>query len=836
MKNLRRWQLDSTAPYALHIAADARLSQTDYEDDQSWELSLGLADTPALSLQTQYGGRVGLASLVPMWWHDNRAIYQAQTYAKPPVVVAFAPAYLEVEARLTPELALVAEYWVMESHAVGARFTIENRGTQPAALRLDLFGHVGAQNKEQPLAILSLANGTNALSMGRMNDLEPVVVLENATAQLPVGGKASPKIGCELKVAPGEKTIVRWVHAGLGRMLSALERAQYWLAQDWDAAFAQIDDAAAAVPVIDTGDVSQDAAIAFSYMQLVHAFLRPTHQLPHASFVANRTPAYGYNRKSAARGWSGQLPHVAYLVAPAIASIAPAMAYGVLKNYLAVQAEDGSIDMRPGLGGQRQDVLCPPLLARLAWEIWQNTHDNVFLRDVFPGLTRFLNRWSERDLDTDGDVLPEWQDERQTGYVFWPTFGAGQPWAQNLDIRRVETPDMAAYLLSELRSLQEIGLELYEASSHEFDERIQVLQRLLERLWYKGRYAYQDRDGHNTAPAQVVLEEARADEEHILALKLDQPARLVVHVSGGTGKTPAASLLLEGLDADGGRITEEVDLKAFSWGYGGGGFTSSRVYAQVDRVRFTGLSRVFRVSVHTVDLTRLDINAVLPLWSGHVPEVNVAPLVNLVMSAGHFVRPGGLTIVSAQDPNFDPASARGGGGTWPYWTTLIAEGLLAYGKTQAAVDLLKRLLKTQTEVLRQQKRFSEFYHSDEPIGLGETSFLSGIVPLHLLMKVLGVRILNPVRVWTGGAFVWGAPVTVRQHGVTVYRASDGTQITFPTGHQVTLNADAPWQEVVDPTTGDNPVPAALAALPTLPESAPTTAPNRVIIQVEHDDN
>jgi hypothetical protein len=66
MKNLRRWLL--SRPYALPLAADARLSSTDYHDDQVWELSPGVpgSDAPALVLQTRYGGRVGLASLVPL--------------------------------------------------------------------------------------------------------------------------------------------------------------------------------------------------------------------------------------------------------------------------------------------------------------------------------------------------------------------------------------------------------------------------------------------------------------------------------------------------------------------------------------------------------------------------------------------------------------------------------------------------------------------------------------------------------------------------------------------------------------------------------------------------
>src|SRR5512145_1552079 len=165
MGSLRRWQLEPTAPLSLQIAADARLSSTDYADDQTWELALGTLDAPALVLQTQYGGRAGLVSLLPLWQHDGRMVYQAQAYAKPPLLTGFAPGYLRAQAALTLQLTLQAEYWVMDSHAVGARFTLTNDTPEPATVRLDLFGHVGLNSKEQAINLLTTPEGVNAIHL-----------------------------------------------------------------------------------------------------------------------------------------------------------------------------------------------------------------------------------------------------------------------------------------------------------------------------------------------------------------------------------------------------------------------------------------------------------------------------------------------------------------------------------------------------------------------------------------------------------------------------------------------------------------------------------------------
>ena len=842
---LKRWRLDGASPYALQLAADARLARTDYLDDQIWELLPGIAETPALTLQTSYGGRVTQAMIVPMWVQDGRSIYEARTYAVPPVITAFAPGYAQAEGKITPELSFVAEYWVMESHAVGARYTVKNIGNTDASLRLEIFGHVTADRKDQPLAIMSLADETNALSFGKLarilgqqvmeNWLEPVVVLENGQAEIPLHGKATPKIATELTIPAGGETRVRWVHAGLSRMQSSLERGRFWLDQDWDKSFQAIFDAAAAIPSIETGDEDQDVAIAFSYHHLVQSFMRPTNHLPYASFVTTRLAEKGFSKsgdgKDYDRGWNGQNPQVAYLAALGIASISGELAQGIVQNYLAVQETNGAIDLKPGLGGQRQNLLCTPVLARLAWHIYQFTEDRAFLQQIYPGLLNFYNRWSEHDVDVDGDVMPEWQDERQMGYVFFPTFGNRESWGQNVDIRKLETPDMAAYMLSETLHLSSIAKEIQDSGAYELYNRLVGLQQFMEKLWYNERYAYQERDTDITAPRVDILTDVAADMEHLPAMKLDPATRLIVYVSGGTGRVPRASLFIQGIDRHGNEVSETVPLEQFIWGYSGGTYTSMHIYQQVDRIRFEGLSRVYKVNVHSLDTTRIDINALMPLMLTALPDNRLEPLIKLLTDEAHFWRSSGVSIVSAQDPNYDPSSAKGGGGVWAYWITLIGEGLIDAGRGDLAAQMVKSLLKTQTHTLKQQKTFREFYHSDEPIGLGEKGHLGGVVPVYLLLRTLGVQIVDRYRVYAGGQFHWGSDVTVEQYGVTVTRTSKGTTVTFPSGKKVKLKADAERQLIEDDAA---PLPVVPIQTVMPPVETPTGKVKRVVIEVQED--
>jgi len=197
-----------------------------------------------------------------------------------------------------------------------------------------------------------------------------------------------------------------------------------------------------------------------------------------------------------------------------------------------------------------------------------------------------------------------------------------------------------------------------------------------------------------------------------------------------------------------------------------------------------------------MDTTRLDSNAVLPLWSAGLPAEHMAELITLLKNPDLFWRASGVSMNAADDANYDPRNALGSGGVWLYWLTLVGEALIEAGDIEAATDLIQRILGVQTQVLKATKRFSEFYHSDESEGLGEPSNISGIVPVHLLTRVLGVRIISARKVWIGGRFVWGKPVTIQQHGVVVERNAEETKLTFPNGVIKTVSDDN-WQEVTD---------------------------------------
>lgn len=834
---MRRQQLDPDQPFEYVIAADARSSRTDYCDDQAWRVSLGARQEAALAFQTQFGGRADLVSLEPVFRISDEAFQQQWAFAQRPVITHFAPNLIQLEASPTADLELVARFWAMESRAAGGEFQLSNLGSEDRSVQLELHGSVIIGGRKRRLNVLTLADGTLALHLGEIGEINPVVTLEGAGIEIYGGRIRGAKLGTRFTLSAGHSARIPFVCAGLGDMRDSFSLAMNWLSRPWDRHYAQIDRQAAAVPSISTGNADWDRVIDLSYATLQKAFMNATDALAQPSFVGSRAVNRGWSRNGRGddhiRAWAGQDPTAAYLALPASADIDPSLAKAVIRNYLATQDESGFIDRQPGLGGQRQYMLMMPLLARMSWLVVDRTTDKDFAAEIYPGLQLFFQRWLADDMDADGDGAPEWQTERQSGYVAFPTFGSGRGWAQGADIRLLETPELLGYLISEAAALCQLAQVLDDAEAQAIHtQQLNKLEALLEEFWVGRRYGYRDRDTHAHSAGIELLRGGAGDERHLINETFSTPTRVIVRIVGGVSQIPRIRLTLVGQDEDGAPRTIEADVDDFRWQNRQGVFTAPQPLSALHSLEVAGLSRVYKVYASTIDSSRLDINALMPLWTGRLPKQRSEALVALALDEAHFLRPNGLTMISASDPDFDPSNARGGGGIWMFWQALLGEGMLAVGFRAESTDLLQRTLTFLARVLEREGKLSQFYHADEIQGFGEAHHIAGIAPLKWLSDVLGVQIRNAESVLVGGEFSWGASVRIEQHGVIVQRSANGIEIDFPSGHSEKLPANAPLQMVADP----RPATAETDEAPALAAPAVPADPDRGTVVIEVDDS
>ncbi len=840
MQNLRPLEIDAASMFRFDLAADARMSPTDYADDQAWTVHLGTGERAAIAMQTQYGGRAGLVSLVPIWRIGQGQVYQQQSYHCAPRVTHFAANFLRVRAEIVPQLLLKARFWVMDSHAAGGEFVLDNHGEEAIELWLELFGHVAINDQSCKLNILTLGDYSLALHLGQIGNINPVVTMESAGYEVYGGRISSPKLGCRLTLEPQDSARIPFVVAGLAEMRDSHSVAMNWMSRPWDSYFERIDREAAAVPRISTGEAKWDRLIDLSYVLLLQSMLKGNDLLPHPSFVANRASNRGWSRRGDGsdhiRAWSGQDPTLAHLSVPVLANIKADYAAGIIRNYLVTQDASGMVDRQPGLAGQRQGLLMMPLLARMACEFYQRTGDSAFVAEVFPSLRAFFERWLQDDLDADRDGVPEWRSERQIGYVAFPTFGMGQGWAQGADVREMETPDLLAYLCSEAEALCAMARLLgHDTAENQLGNHLNRLQERLESFWNGSRYCYRDRDSHLSSESIELLRGGAGDEKHIIERSLPAPNRVAVRIVGGVSQRPRISLRLKGRDEQGRDCLIEADVEEFLWQNRQGIYTTDQALTQIDSIEAKGLSRVYKVYAKTIDSSRLDINHLLPLWTGALPKDRAAALVKIALDEKHFLRPNGITMVSVSDANFDASNARGGGGIWMFWLSLVGEGMVKSGFRKEATFLVRRVLERLSQILERDGHLSQFYHADELKGYGEDHHIGGIVPLKLLNDVIGIEIMSSQKVRLSGAFNWGQEIRVEQHGVCVIRNAERTHVEFPSGHQELLPSDLDWlilQDPAPPAVSDDRAEEAVSPHPEQIPSLANSGDELIVIDVD----
>ncbi len=825
---MREWNLTYTDPMAPRIAADARSGRTIAADDQVWQLHLGKPDEPALSLETRYGGRVGIARLVPIWFAGRRQIYESQGYHNPPVLTHFAPDYLRLRAGLTLHLALTYEFWTMESQAVGGRFTCHNTGDQAQELRFDLTVQAAREEKTLQMFFLTLENNQVALQMGRLPNLQPVLLLDGAEQLTSTQARLSRTV----TIAPGQQIAIRWVLASLPDRDSSLMLAYKWLSDPgWDVAIRQIEARADAAPQIETGHKEWDAALAWSQQLILRSFLGATGSLPRPSFVESRKPNQGFAISGVHTGgfaypWGGQtVPNALHIAAP-VALAAPDLAKGIVRNFLAVQRDDGWIDAKPGLDGQRVNVLAAPMLASLAYEVYNITRDKDFLADSLDGLLAFFERWFKPDVDRDRDGVPEWSQPGQGAFADGPTLAQGRRWAQGVDITTIEAPDLLAYLVREGQMILRIAQVLERSDIEtEYAVRYDKLKAALNEFWNDetGVFFYRDRDSH-ACPNGETLFSGKGDEAFSTKTALARPSRLIVRASGGLSHKPKMECTIEGTDASGKPANETVPGAAFDWYRGMGSATTKTVWREVKYLRFSGLSRVFKIEAGAVDLSRHDQALFAPLWTDALGNDQIKRMVAQLTDPDQYWRKYGLSACPASDPAYDATFQNGCGGLWPEWNARLAAALIEHGYTREAADLFKRVLAAQMRSLQNEQNFRALYNPDTGEGMGDTDTITGAVAWGWFAALFGAWALEPGLVVIAGPFAF-ADESIRwtQHGATIERSAKGTTITFSTGHTVKLAADAAPQIIHDPKVKRR-KPPKKAAPPAAEESPPPADP------------
>lgn len=779
---VREWNLAAGDPISLRLAADARISTPNYVDDQIWELRLGGGEPNALALQTTYGLRARSMRIFPGFRLGDETWLAPERFHAPPTLLAFLPNYLRLRFEPVPALEVVAEYWVPESNLIGGRFTLRNNSAEPMQpwLLLHALLHPG----DQPQSVSSLPHQGAIVLQGKTGNLAPVIFLAGG-AQAAIA--PYPALAVKLILAPESSEAFGWAHAACAEVGESFQLARDLVARNWDAELARVEQLNAGWIELETGEPEWDVALAMSQKVSLAGYVGPTRYLPRASAVLTRSPDAGFSPNGDGRdydpGWAGLSAGEAYLNIAQILPCAPDLARGVLLDFLASQSPDGSVDAKPGLGGQRSGWLSLPLLSTLALRVYQHTEDRQFLEEVHARLAQFVEAWFDRRHDRDQDGVPEWDHALQSGFDDWPAFNLWNDWGQGLDISSAETPDLACYLLREIESLAEIERILGRLPSADSWERhAHDLRTAVERSWSARSSCYLavDRDLHQALEG-IKLGGGKGEFTLQIERQFDPPVRVLARVEGPPDIGHKLHLFIHGRGRTNRKRVESLTDRKFHWFGGIGTFTTERNYSQIDRIEVRNLSSKFKLAAMAPDYSRCDQTGFLPLWAGIPSASRAAQLVDRTLLDPHrFWRKHGIPACPANDPAYaaDRPSA-----VWMQWNTMIGEGLVDYGYLHQAAELVSRLMRACTESLKQDQGFRQAYHADGAGGIGERDHLAGVAPLGLLLYVLGVRLISPRKIALRGLNPFPWPIRLSWRGLEIEWEQDSAWVTFPSGER-----------------------------------------------------
>ena len=377
---------------------------------------------------------------------------------------------------------------------------------------------------------------------GTTGGLAPVLFMTGGPVSVP---DRIPPSWWSLILIPAPTHAFTWSLAAEASAEASFELARHMAARPWDAERTRIEliDAGDLLEIY-TGDADWDAALAFSQKAALGLFYPASKHLPNPSFVRSRQPDGGYSHSGDGLdyppAWNGQSPFDAWYLA-SLLPVAPQLKRGLLENFLSVQKQDGSIDGRPGLSGQRAKFLAAPLLASLAWKYYQDVQQDAFLARFFQNSWLSSSPGSLPEHDHDRDGIPAWDHVLQTGFDDHPLFDVWHPWSQGVSISALFNPELEALLYREATSLilmaEKLGLASELGPLHQQPRSCDPRSKPAgtRALLF---YCYRDRLTGLSLPGKLIGRHKGSGDMRPKKAAFEQPVRLLIEIPDKKSRLP----------------------------------------------------------------------------------------------------------------------------------------------------------------------------------------------------------------------------------------------------------------------------------------------------------
>ncbi len=776
---------------SLILAADARLSTTDYVNDHIWEINQSTADPSGLNLQTTFGLRARSYRIFPRFEEASTKISDPREFESRPVIHQLAPSYALLTFAPFAGLDITCEFWVPNSHAVVCRYTFRNNGVTTRNLGFSVCALL-SPGQDGHRMVPEQIQGAPVLS-GETSGLFPLVFM---TGGVEIDQGPLPGLAFRINLLPGTQYQSLLVQTAAGSKNESFDLARRIAARNFEAEITRLSLINADLVEIETGNQDWNQLFALAQQTAFRLIVGPDQQLTDPTFVLARSPDHGYSTRQDGSDynylWNGVTPfQTAYLIGMLLPA-APEYALQFIRNYFKVQnPESGFIDWKPGPGGQRSLILATPLLASLSWELFEITGKRVFIEEAFEPLSQFVSAWFGLRYDQDADGIPECDHPAQLGYEDHPVYSNTGKQAQGVDISTTEQPGLCALLYQECRALIRISEKLGRIEAvPELAGYAETLRLAVESHWDETRRQYSawDRDTHVSSAGER-LGQHEGNGSLPIRLRFEHPTRLVLQIHSALGLPSRPQITLYGQDQFGNNVERILLPERWQWFTEFGSVTTNDTFLYLDSVKIQGLEPADELSVATIDFKATDLSCLFPVYAKITHPARAALIIEkTITNPERYWLPFGLPACPA---NADRIPTVAAAFVIPQWNALVGYTLLEYGNRARAAELFSHLMSGISTAFHQNGVFSARFSALDGSGSGEINSLEGLPPIGLFLATLGVKIYSPWKLKVEGQNPFPWPVKLRYRGLTVDRRNDKTIVTFPDGQIVTLTESAP---------------------------------------------
>ncbi len=757
------------------LAADRRFTEINLVNDQVWEFNGSSGEPPALAVQTTYGLRCRGMKIFPRFTLLGTTLTDPRTFFRAGRIEKRLTNYLLVTCSPFPAVDVELEYWVPSSQSICGRVGIINSGSDSLSLNCDWAVLLQPQGKGE--AMTNAEMGISTVLKGATEDLSPVFFLTGGPQP---STKAYPALSLEMTLAPGAERHVSWSLASLDSQEASFTLARQNTALQWDNELVKHEmEAKRKIFHFHSDNSMLDDLLYESQVKALQCLIQGPAPVKRGMILSNRKPdaplgTYKYSPKNNL----ANLPSTVYelwQMSRILLPAEPEIFKDIIMGYIDLQQADGAIPWAIKPNGTASKALNPPLLAGIVRDVNVYSQDKAWLEQVYAPLLDAFKRWFKGDTS-----WPVWNHLLQTGLDNAPLYSIWNKTDQGVDLRFIDSPALNAMLYHECQALLQISQTL------EKGEELAWLQSKAEEIkghvlacWdeQKAAFYYRDAQTGQCLPASQLY---RTVSNGSVKPKLDCKGerRLVVSCIKAEGISGIADITLQGKNSSG-STSEAFHFSPGQFHEGIARFTSSCLFASLEKVVITGLQKGDEITISLAGFDDEDISLMLPLWAGLLSTEQAGRMVSQTLLPRYLSKFGLAALPIDRYPDHLHTSL-------PFWNATLTEGLLNYGLRENAAEVFQAFLAGSTNQWQTNGKINDAIRTDDGRGVGNQDNVNGLVVLLPFLRTLGIERVFPKEIIFNGLNDYLTPFTVQYGRAEVQMNRDCTTISTVNGSKIEI--------------------------------------------------